>query len=168
MKKLYTHNFDSSIGRIHLASTDRGLAIISIGKNGKRNFDSAVDRDFKGWELADGGNENKKAENQLSKYLSGKLKRFNLKLDVKGTPFQLKALKKIATIPYGEVRTYGQIAKALGSPKASRAVGNANARNRLPIVIPCHRVIAANGLGGYGGGLSLKRHLLTSEGIKIL
>ncbi len=77
-------------------------------------------------------------------------------------------LERVAAIPYGHTLTYGAIARAIGKPGAARAVGAANARNPLPLLIPCHRVVASNGLGGYGGGLAMKRRLLELEGLSLL
>lgn len=164
--KLYINKIDTTIGNLWLASTDKGLAIISFGKNGKSYFDSMIEKDFKDYEIKVGKTQNRETEKQLKSYLAGKLKKFTLKLDWRGTPFQIKSLKRVAKIPYGKVSTYGSIAAAIGHPKAFRAVGSANAGNRLPLVIPCHRVLAANGLGGYGGEVSLKRRLLKMEGVE--
>ncbi|HVN03994.1 MAG TPA: methylated-DNA--[protein]-cysteine S-methyltransferase [Bryobacteraceae bacterium] len=101
---------------------------------------------------------------ELQAYFAGELRDFNLTLDLEGTEFQKRVWLKLCTIPYGETRSYGYLAAALGAPKAVRAVGAANGRNPIPIVIPCHRVIGASGsLVGYGGGLPLKRFLLDLE-----
>ncbi len=101
---------------------------------------------------------------QLEAYFAGELKRFNLRLAPEGTPFQLKVWNALLTIPYGETISYGELARRLGDMHASRAVGAANGRNPLPIVVPCHRVIGADGtLTGYGGGLPIKKALLALE-----
>jgi len=93
------------------------------------------------------------------------LRRFDLNLDLHGTPFQIGVWRELERIPYGETRSYLQLAEAIGAPKAVRAVGAANGANPIPIVIPCHRVIGASGkLVGYGGGLPLKKRLLALEG----
>jgi len=106
----------------------------------------------------------KEAIGQLSAYFSGKLKTFTLGLHLEGTPFQLKVWQALREIPYGQTVSYGEIARSVGNPRASRAVGGANHRNPLPIVIPCHRVIGANGrLVGFGGGLDVKEALLDLE-----
>ena len=103
-------------------------------------------------------------ERQLREYFQGKRTAFDVKLHPKGTPFQKSVWKALAGIPYGETRSYGDIAKAVGRPAAVRAVGLANGRNPLPIVVPCHRVIGASGkLVGYGGGLAVKQALLDRE-----
>ena len=101
---------------------------------------------------------------QLREYFAGQRRSFQLPLAPQGTPFQQQVWQALAEIPYGETRTYGEIAEAIGRKGASRAVGAANHRNPLPIFIPCHRVIGANGsLTGYAGGLETKRFLLALE-----
>ncbi|MGB6063551.1 MAG: methylated-DNA--[protein]-cysteine S-methyltransferase [Desulfomonilaceae bacterium] len=107
--------------------------------------------------------------NEFNGYFAGKIKRFSVPLDpMEGTPFQHKVWDQLLEIPYGEVRSYAEVAKAVGNPRGARAVGLANKRNCIPIVIPCHRVIWANGgLGGYDSGLHLKKILLNLEGVKL-
>jgi methylated-DNA-[protein]-cysteine S-methyltransferase len=104
------------------------------------------------------------AGNQLAAYFAGKLREFHLPLEMAGTDFQLRVWNRLLQIPYGETRSYGELARALGTPAAVRAVGAANGANPIAIVVPCHRVIGSNGaLTGYGGGLPLKRRLLELE-----
>lgn len=106
----------------------------------------------------------KRAGEQLVAYFAGKRKIFDLPLAPKGTEFQQNVWKALQEIPYGETRSYGDIAKRIGNPKAYRAVGMSNNKNPLPIFIPCHRVIGTNGkLVGYAGGLDIKEHLLKLE-----
>ncbi len=101
---------------------------------------------------------------QLLGYFAGTLTEFDVDLDVAGTPFQRRVWRALQTIPYGETRSYGQIAEQIGSPGASRAVGLANGRNPVSIIVPCHRVIGSTGgLTGYGGGLDRKKTLLALE-----
>jgi O-6-methylguanine DNA methyltransferase len=103
---------------------------------------------------------------QLREYFSGERKKFSVKLDLSGTKFQLKVWKELTKIPYGRTISYKELATKTGDPKAVRAVGGANGSNPIPIIIPCHRVINANGeLGGYSGGLDIKSMLLTIEGV---
>ncbi|MET9502054.1 methylated-DNA--[protein]-cysteine S-methyltransferase [Streptomyces sp. NPDC006622] len=103
-------------------------------------------------------------EEQLEAYFAGELKEFALPLSLHGTPFQRTVWEALRQIPYGETRTYGELAEALGNPTASRAVGLANGRNPVGIIVPCHRVVGANGsLTGYGGGLDRKQRLLDLE-----
>ncbi|MDG9717725.1 methylated-DNA--[protein]-cysteine S-methyltransferase [Streptomyces sp. DH24] len=104
------------------------------------------------------------AGEQLAAYFAGELKEFTLRLRLNGTPFQRRVWDELRRIPYGETRTYGELAGLLGAPRASRAVGLANGRNPIGVVVPCHRVVGADGgLTGYGGGLERKRRLLDFE-----
>lgn len=106
----------------------------------------------------------KKAGTQLQEYFAGKRKSFDLPLAPEGTPFQPKVWKALLEIPYGETRSYGDIARNIGQEKASRAVGMANNKNPIAIIIPCHRVVGSNGkLVGYAGGLDIKEQLLNLE-----
>ena len=101
---------------------------------------------------------------QLAEYFEGRRRRFDLPLRIAGTPFQERVWNALLTIPYGEVRSYGEIAKAIGAPRAVRAVGRANGSNRISLIIPCHRVIGADGsIVGYGGGPRRKEWLLALE-----
>ncbi|MFW6114752.1 MAG: methylated-DNA--[protein]-cysteine S-methyltransferase [Thermodesulfobacteriota bacterium] len=144
------------VGRLLLAGDDHGLRYISFteGKNGiSPNTEWREDREFL-----------REAIRQLDLYFDGRLTKFALNLAPQGTPFQLRVLQALQEIPYGETISYRELAERIGKPKASRAVGSANARNPLPIVIPCHRVIGSNGnLVGFGGGLEIKRKLLDLE-----
>ena len=106
----------------------------------------------------------REAERQLRAYFAGELRQFDLPLEPAGTPFQQRVWTELLRIPYGETRSYMEVARSIGAPAAVRAVGAANGANPLPIVVPCHRVIGAGGkLVGYGGGLPLKRRLLALE-----
>ena len=106
----------------------------------------------------------REAERQLAEYFRGQRTRFDLRLNLEGTPFQRAVWKALAEIPFGETRAYGDVAREVGRPRAVSAVGLANGRNPLPIVVPCHRVIGSTGkLVGYGGGLRVKQALLDLE-----
>lgn len=120
----------------------------------------------RGLELDGGSAVLDEAAAQLDAYFAGELTAFDLPLDVRGTAFQRRCWLALATIPYGQTVSYGEQARRLGlGPDAARAVGAANGQNPLPVVLPCHRVIGANGsLTGFGGGLDLKRFLLEHEG----
>ncbi len=108
------------------------------------------------------------AKRQLEEYFAGLRASFSLPLNPQGTAFQKKVWQQLEAIPYGQTRTYGQIAAAIGQPTASRAVGGANHNNPIAIVIPCHRVIGASGkLTGYAGGLDIKEKLLRLEGVEV-
>ena len=105
------------------------------------------------------------AEQQLNEYFNGRRKKFDIPLDPEGTEFQNKAWKILSSIPYGKVWSYGQQAASLKAPQAQRAVGGANGKNPIPIIIPCHRVIGSTGkLTGFSGGMSMKVYLLRLEG----
>jgi methylated-DNA-[protein]-cysteine S-methyltransferase len=105
---------------------------------------------------------------QLTEYFAGKRREFDLQLAPRGTQFQQRVWQALLAIPFGVVRTYGDVARDIGQPLAMRAVGQANGRNPLPIVIPCHRVIAGDGtIGGYSSGLHIKHRLLALEGIEM-
>jgi methylated-DNA-[protein]-cysteine S-methyltransferase len=108
-----------------------------------------------------------RAANQLEEYFDGARRAFDLSLADDGTPFQREVWRALSAIPYGQVQTYRDIAHSIGRPRAMRAVGNANGANPFAIVVPCHRVVAANGIGGYAGGGAWKQALLTHEGITI-
>ena len=144
------------LGRLTIAAHEKGIVSIHFG-------DVELDMPRKPSALTN------KAATQIQEYFAGKRREFDLPLDPKGTDFQLTVWKALQTVPYGETRTYAQIAEAIGKPHAYRAVGMANNKNPIPILIPCHRVIGANGtLTGYAGGLEIKRKLLALEGITIL
>lgn len=105
------------------------------------------------------------AVEQLSQYFEGKRTEFNLSISLKGTAFQKQVWQELRNIPYGKTATYGEIAERINNPKACRAVGLANNKNPLPIIVPCHRIIGKDGsLTGFGGGLELKKQLLDLEG----
>jgi O-6-methylguanine DNA methyltransferase len=108
------------------------------------------------------------ATEELRRYLQGERVQFSCPLDLHGTPFQISVWRELCHIPYGETRSYGEMARAIGRPSASRAVGAANGANPIAIIVPCHRVIGSNGkLVGYGGGLPTKEWLLALEGASL-
>jgi methylated-DNA-[protein]-cysteine S-methyltransferase len=109
----------------------------------------------------------KKCEKELEEYLLGKRKIFDVKLKISGTPFQEKVWKEMMKIPYGKTLSYKELAARIGKPKAYRAVANACGKNKIPIMIPCHRVVGSNGLGGYSAGIDIKKKLLEIEGVRI-
>jgi methylated-DNA-[protein]-cysteine S-methyltransferase len=102
---------------------------------------------------------------QLEEYFAGERRDFDLPMALDGTPFQREVWSELQRIPYGETISYGELARRVGRPNGPRAVGQANGRNPVPIIVPCHRVVAHNGIGGYGGGLKVKRALLAVEGV---
>ena len=140
----------SPIGDLTLVASDRGLCAVDWGSTrARRSLDNPVLR---------------AAATQLDEYFAGARRAFDLPVDLRGTPFQNRTWSALAEIPYGTTVSYGEQARRLGVPRAARAVGAANGSYPLPIVLPCHRVIGANGaLTGYGGGLDVKRWLLAHE-----
>ena len=110
----------------------------------------------------------RQAEQELREYFAGRRRTFTVKQDLEGTEFQRKAWQAMRKIPFGETISYGDQARKVGKPKAYRAVGSANGKNPIPIIVPCHRVLASDGsLGGYSLGLSMKRRLLALEGVSV-
>ena len=152
--------FASPIGELILSGDDRGLTAIAFADaNTAPRVDATWTRDDRAFA---------RVAQQLSAYFAGELTRFELDLAPRGTPFQQRVWEALQTIPFGATTTYGRLAGALGDPHATRAVGLANGRNPIPIVIPCHRVIGADGsLTGYGGGLRRKQWLLAHEGVAL-
>lgn len=150
---------DSPIGPLGLVATDRGLRAVSWrGEETSVKLPADMERNPEHPIL-------QQTTQQLNEYFDGKRTSFDLPLDLRGTPFQESAWRALGDIPYGSTRSYGEQAALIGRPRAVRAVGQANGRNPVPIVLPCHRVIGANGsLVGFGGGLDLKTQLLQHEG----
>jgi methylated-DNA-[protein]-cysteine S-methyltransferase len=148
---------DTPIGRLLIAGDDDAVRRIEFPKNGKPGRPEAS------WEESARGAV-AEAIRQLREYFAGRRSEFELPLAPEGTEFQRTVWNRLREIPYGETISYGELAKRVGNPKASRAVGAANGQNPIPIVIPCHRVIGSNGkLTGFGGGLPVKEALLALE-----
>ena len=149
----------SPFGKLKLVAGENGLAAILWEKDDPRRVrlgPMKPDPDNKFL---------KETERQLKAYFDGKLKKFTVRLDFKGTDFQKSVWAALLTIPFGETRSYGEIARQIGRPQASRAVGAANGRNPISIIAPCHRVLGASGkLTGFAGGLEAKDQLLKLEG----
>lgn len=150
--------FDSPVGQLLLAGDETSLHYLSF-PSGHKAFEPHA-----AWTLNDKPFGAVKA--QLAAYFAGELHQFDLPLTLHGTDFQKSVWQYLATIPFGETRSYGQLAHDLGTPKASRAVGAANGANPLPVILPCHRVIGSTGkLTGFGGGIPTKKFLLELEGV---
>lgn len=150
---------DSPVGPLLLGATERGLAVLAF-HHGRFPGGAFARAEWTASETAVAP-----YVRELREYFEGKRKQFDFELDLHGTEFQVRCWRALLDIPYGETATYQQLATAVGSPKACRAVGSANGDNPVAIVVPCHRVIASNStLGGYGGGLSVKEYLLRLEG----
>ncbi|MCO4795208.1 MAG: methylated-DNA--[protein]-cysteine S-methyltransferase [Bacteriovoracaceae bacterium] len=148
---MFRQYIKSPIGTVEVLCDDTSLLSVSfVSKATKKENSNKI---------------TKKTIRQLEEYFSGKRKDFDLPLKIEGTQFQKKVWKNLTRIPFGKLKTYGQVAKSIGKPLACRAVGGANNKNKHAIVIPCHRVIGASGdLVGYGGGLKYKKYLLELEG----
>jgi len=164
-RKLFFTVVKTRICPIGVAASERGIVYIELNCPGAKNF---------GRMLAGRFDEDvvfkpavpilRQAARQLTKYFTGKRRSFDLPLDLRSKGFTRRVQKEVARIPYGKTATYGEVAHRVKSPRAARAVGGAVGANPIPIIIPCHRVIAAGGkLGGFGGGLTLKRKLLELE-----
>ncbi|KAA6455835.1 methylated-DNA--[protein]-cysteine S-methyltransferase [Acidobacteria bacterium AB60] len=151
---------DSPVGKLKLIASEEGLVAIFWG----REKPSHAEVQLGAMRPDDGNRTLTEAERQLEEYFAGKRREFSLRLDIRGTPFQKNVWEALLGIPYGETTSYGEIAKRIGKPSASRAVGAANGQNPIPIVVPCHRVIGSTGkLTGFGGGLDVKEKLLGLE-----
>lgn len=148
----YQQTYQTPVGTITLQCDEEALLFLVFGK---REFENTLSKSTALLE---------RTIDQLKEYLAGERKEFDLALNPQGTDFQKKVWNALLTIPWGETKTYGEIAAQIGNPKACRAVGMANNRNPISIIIPCHRVIGAKGaLVGYGGGLDIKEKLLKLE-----
>ncbi len=152
-QRLYYSRIDSPVGRLLLVISDRDLVAVEFGEGEVRP----------GW--TESAEKTASVTRQLEEYFAGRRRQFNLPLDLRGTDFQKRCWQELLKIPYGETRSYREIARAIGKPSAVRAAGLANGQNPIAIVVPCHRVIGSDGsLTGYGGGLGIKRKLLELEG----
>jgi len=162
---------ESPVGPLTLAMTTQGICYIEFGAGDRARIELKVwaRRHFRGVCLERKDGELEPAARQLMEYFEGNRRCFDLPVDLYGTPFQMRVWRELQSIPYGEVRSYKEVARAIGAPKAVRAVGGANNKNPVPILVPCHRVIGSTGsLVGYGGGLSIKEYLLKLEGVPLL
>lgn len=158
---LFTTYYDSPLGRYILISSKKGVVCIEPAEQ-EITYVTGCRRE--NIQFQEDTICNQKAAAELDAYFEKKLRRFSVSLDIRGTEFQRRVWEALLNIPYGETRSYGEIARAIGHPTASRAVGLATGANPISIIIPCHRVIGANGkLVGYGGGLNRKQALLDLE-----
>jgi methylated-DNA-[protein]-cysteine S-methyltransferase len=148
---------ETPVGKLRLVASNKGLTAIDV----KATYSKLETKlDGRAQEIL------AETRKQLTQYFAGDRKKFDLPFDLTGTPFQVKAWKTLTRIPYGKTISYSEQAKAMRKAKAFRAVGSANGKNPILIIIPCHRVIASNGgLGGYSLGLKMKRQLMKLEGI---
>jgi methylated-DNA-[protein]-cysteine S-methyltransferase len=154
---------DSPVGRLHVAATGRGLCRISYFGDA---WEDELARNFGVRVLRSPLDE---VRRELDEYFEGRRSEFDLPLDLRVAPFHEAVLRELARVPYGHTETYGALAAKVGRPRAARAVGTVMNRNPIPIVLPCHRIVGANGsLTGYAGGLDVKRRLLRLEGAMLL
>ena len=146
----------SPVGSLVLRASNKGLVSIDRGKAARVKGEAKAER------ILD------TTATQLSEYFAGSRRKFQVPLDLQGTPFQVQVWQTLQKIPFGHAVSYAEEARMLGKPTAARAVGSANGRNPVPIIVPCHRVVAADGtLGGYSAGLPMKRKLLALEGVSV-
>ncbi|UCH83701.1 MAG: methylated-DNA--[protein]-cysteine S-methyltransferase [Candidatus Latescibacterota bacterium] len=158
------------VGSVYVAATDKGLCAVMLGDRTRKRFRKQLAAVFPGEAIKQDPVQIRPYRKELEEYFAGKRDRFTKPVDLRAIqgPFQRKVLRKLKNLPLGQVITYGELASRAGSPRAARAVGAAMAANPVPVVIPCHRVVASSGrLGGFsGGGLPQKRKLLKHEGVK--
>jgi O-6-methylguanine DNA methyltransferase len=167
--KVFCTSFESRIGRIYVASSEKGVCKISVPNETHKDFFQWLSRHYEPECVVDNRSRNRDIIDQLNRYFNGKLVRFTCPVDPIGTEFQIRVWKELAKISYGVTVTYKQIARRISAPGSSQAVGRANGANPLPIIIPCHRVIGADGsLIGYSCGIKTKEFLLRLEGAIIL
>lgn len=149
---------ETELGRLFLAGSERGLCALELHEGRARERLTGLVHDPVA--LAP-------AARQLEEYARGERHTFELELDLQGSEFELQVWNALRAIPWGRTRTYGEIAAAIGAPGSARAVGRANGRNPVPIVVPCHRVVSGTGLGGFSGGLEWKQRLLALECVQL-
>ena len=165
METLSISRFESPIGPLRVVSSEKGLAFLELPHQNGRGLAGWMKSHAPEAKLLDRRASNDAVIDQILEYTEARRRVFEIDLDLRATPFQRAVYALVAKIPYGETLAYCEIAERLGQPKAVRAVGAANGANPIPLVIPCHRVIARGGaLQGYAGGLELKARLLVMEG----
>jgi len=159
METLYYSRMSSPVGPLLIGVSDAALVILEFDR-GLPKLVNGADVEWRESEP-----KTRVVRKQLDEYFAGKRRDFDLDLDLRGTEFRKRCWEQLLAIPYGETRSYGEIARAVGNPQGSRAVGQANHYNPIAIIVPCHRVLAGGcKLGGYGGGLPVKAFLLKLEG----
>ena len=163
--RLEYHVMSSPVGLLFVAQGPRGLRHLEfMGRKSIKRMIAGHAAQYPTAEWTPSLLKLKSVIEQLEAYFVGSIAQFEVKLDLEGSPFQLAVWRELLKIPYGETRSYGDIAKAVGQPRSARAVGLANNQNPLAIIVPCHRVIGADGsLTGYGGGVQRKKWLLAHE-----
>ncbi|HEX4962428.1 MAG TPA: methylated-DNA--[protein]-cysteine S-methyltransferase [Thermoanaerobaculia bacterium] len=163
----YFTTVDSPCGPLICAVGEDG-AVLRIEFGHGRETQLVTQRRAADGEAIEDAERTAEVRRQLDEYFAGRRREFDLRLSPQGTPFELSVWEELRRIPFGETRSYADVARALGKPAATRAVGRANGANPIPIVVPCHRVIGSNGsLTGFGGGLAAKARLLELEGLSL-
>jgi epoxyqueuosine reductase len=164
METVHISESNSPIGRLRIASTEKGLAYVELPHPSGAGLHDWLESYAPKARCVEEAGPNRQATEQILEYLESGRIDFDLPLDLRGTDFQLKVWSALCQIPYGESRSYKEVADGMGRPGAQRAVGSANNANPIALIVPCHRVIAADGsLGGYGGGVKVKAWLLAME-----
>lgn len=158
-------DMETPIGKMIVGSTDKGCCLLEFhDRGGEEKIGLAIEKRYRKDIVAGKCKTNDMVITQMSAYFAGTRTEFDLPLDIVGTPFEKSIWQELLVTPFGKTRSYGEVGAAVGNPQASRAVGRANGANRISIIVPCHRIIEANGnLRGYGGGLWRKRWLLDHE-----
>ena len=155
--------FNSPIGKLYIAAVKEGVVKISFSNESPEELEKYCQRHL-GSGIREGSEYTRDAKQHILKYLEGKSQSLDFPVIHLNSPFRKKVLEVERNIPYGETRSYGEVAMMVNNPRASCLVGSANAKNPLPLYFPCHRIISSNGgLGGYGGGLDVKKYLLDLE-----
>lgn len=161
---IYYNSIATPLGLLYLAGSKEGLCRVDFTVKSEKSFLESLQSEFKATPIKS-SQPFKKITKQLQEYFSKTRKKFDIPLDLSsGTEFQQRVWKTLLTIPYGKTESYKSVAQKINKPKATRAVGNANGKNPIPIIIPCHRVISSDGgLGGYSAGIHNKKKLLKLE-----
>lgn len=161
---LWVSSVDTPIGALRAVSSDGALVFLGLPYASGAGLHGFLTHYFPGAERAEARDRHAELETELDEYFSGKRRTFSVPVALHGTEFQKRVWQELRAIPYGATCSYGELAARLQCPRAARAVGAANGANPLPLIIPCHRVVAAGGrIGGYGGGIDLKKRLLAME-----
>ncbi len=164
MEKVYTASLVTELGVFRIAASGKGLLYLDLPNASGRGLQGWLAHHAKDAKCIPDTQSTQIYVDELQEYFAGKRCQFSVPLDLRATIFQRAVYRELQQIPYGKTCTYGELAARIGNPKAMRAVGSANATNPIPIIIPCHRVVARGGkLGGYAGGRELKERLLALE-----
>lgn len=164
VETVYYSTIGSPVGPLTIGCSEKGVLRVETGKAFRLSVGRSNGRRPTRLRWVESKEKTRRVAAELAEYFAGRLKKFTVALDLRGTAFQRKVWEALLSIPYGETRSYADIARQIGHPRAFRAVGMANHWNPICILVPCHRVVATGGaLGGYGGGLHMKKFLLDLE-----